>query len=236
MLRGGWQPEMGCGLWKEREGGCASVVGKGWSGMKAFQVAVCVSVLLAMSSAAFADDLFPPDWRGAAGSTFQEWQFSTNANPAPPSIDGNPYGDPLAQITGQYPYTRWKSTDQGHQGVWTFEDFMILDLPNNPVPNDTKLIWIQITYYAANGTDPELFADPMETTVETINKQQIDAYYWHGTYQLTLHPNPAHEFVYIAPRDCTVFVDQVVVDTICIPEPATLALLGLPLFVLLRRR
>ena len=50
---------------------------------------------------------------------------------------------------------------------------------------------------------------------------------------LNIEPNPAFEIVRI---DGAVMVDEIVIDTICIPEPASLALLGLGGLALMRRR
>ena len=50
-------------------------------------------------AAAFADDLIVPPWRGNDGTTYQEWRFDTNENPAFPEDVENPYGNPSAEIT-----------------------------------------------------------------------------------------------------------------------------------------
>lgn len=198
--------------------------------------AAALCAILAGVTTASADDLYPPDWRHDPGSTYQAWEFSTNANPAIPDELLNPYGDPTAAIAGSFPYTRWKSEDMGHQGVWTFEDYMLLTIPNNPVPNELKLIQIQITFYADAGSTPEILTLPEFGELDEIHKIQIDDYYWHGTYLLSIEPNPDSEQIYILPRDCTLYVDELVVDTICIPEPATALLLLVPGIALLRRR
>ncbi|MHC4646467.1 MAG: PEP-CTERM sorting domain-containing protein [Planctomycetota bacterium] len=65
---------------------------------------------------------------------------------------------------------------------------------------------------------------------------QADGDYWNITYHIILEPNPASETIWVQPRDCTLYIDEIVVDTICTPEPGTLLLLGLGGMVLLRRR
>jgi len=193
------------------------------------------AIIAMLAPSVCADDLNPPFWRGDPGTTLQMWEFGTAANPTPPDVVANPYGDPLLTVAGNFPYTLWKATDFGHQGVWRFEDWMILEIPNNPEPNDHKYIWMQITYSSGYGHDPELFTLPPEASIMPISKVQLDDYYWHGTYVITITPNCAFETIYIEPRDCTAYIDEIVVDTICIPEPASLLLLAVAGLFLRRR-
>ncbi|MHC4574048.1 MAG: hypothetical protein ACYS76_07935 [Planctomycetota bacterium] len=39
--------------------------------------------------------------------------------------------------------------------------------------------------------------------------------YFQATYQIFIRPNPASETIYIQPWNCTMLVDEVVIDTIC---------------------
>jgi hypothetical protein len=205
--------------------------------MSTFKTLALGLIIGAVVGSALADDLYPPPWRGLPGSTYQQWEFSTNANPAAPTYVNNPYGTPSAMVLGNFPYTRWKNTDYGHQGVWQFEDFMVFMLPNADIQNPVKYIWVQVTYSADGGADPMLFTIPPDVgVVQTVNKTQLDAYYWHGTYLLTIEPNPVSEQLWLEPRDCTIYVDQVVIDTICIPEPSVFALMALGGILSLRRR
>jgi len=205
--------------------------------MKGAHILAIAALMVAVSPlAAYADDFFPPQWRGESGTTMQQWTFNTSANPTLANIDNNPYGDPTASITPSAT-THWWNMWQGHQGVWKFEDFMYLDIPNTPIPNDTKYIWVQFTYYAAGGAMPQLYSDPGESMMDVVYPPvQIDPYFWHAAVQLTLHPNPSFERITIEPMDCTLYIDQVVVDTICFPEPSTLMLLALGAVAVLRRR
>lgn len=199
--------------------------------------------ILALASCALALDLNPPIWRGCEGTTYQAWDFNTNANPlAPDGGVNNPYGAPSASIAGNFPFTVWLPSDQGYQGVWKFEDYILVDLPNNPVPNDYKDIWIQVTYYADEAADPDLVTLPASAGVaQVIQKTELPLQpgaqmtYWHATYLLHIEPNPPFEQIWIMPHDCTMFVDELVIDTLCAPEPGTALLLGLA-GLLIRRR
>ena len=165
-----------------------------------------------------ADDLNPPDWRGEEGSTLQIWEFFTDANPTAPDVDQNPYGVATAEVTGEFPFTRWLASD--------------------PV----KYIRIQLTL--STGEEDEapahlaILAGGEEVPADQITFLGMDPigdYYYHATYDIMIEPNPLDETIFIQPRFCTLYVDEIVVDTICVPEPAGLLLLAVA-GLLVRRR
>ena len=202
---------------------------------------IAAAILLSSSFSAFADDLTPPDWRGVPGTTLQIWEFNDDDNPALPEVDLNPYGDPTAFIEGDFPYTRWLAVDQGHEGVWLTEEFVLLDIQNTEItnPESFKNIWLQMTFYTDQQTVPLIVTTPGANpfTLEPIFVQQVDDYYSYAIWDILIEPNPTSELIYIMPRDCTLFVDQIVVDTRCIiPEPATVLLISLGGLALVVRR
>jgi hypothetical protein len=196
-------------------------------------------VALALNSA-LAEDYNPPTWRGDALTTYQRWEFSSDVLPSPPEADlFNTLEDPVLTVTD--PATRlWMPEDSdGTTGVWKFEDTITIDIANFEDQNPLKIIWIQMTYsasgmptiYADDPAGGRFFAQLMDQT------PVAGTLYLNATWQITMEPNPPSETIVIQPRDCTTYVDEIVIDTICtVPEPMTVCLLGLGALALLRKR
>ncbi len=222
--------------------------------MKLSRILVLGLVAGGLCAVALADDSYPPPWRNQPGSTKQKWEFgtSTQANiPSDPNFLHNPYGTetlpaPRATVMGTlFPEGDlvYYALDNGHQGVWDIgaPDKIRFDVPNTPNqdPDSYKLIWVQITYSAAGGEDPTVlgYVNGVQGQSAIVQPQTaVDAHYWHETYLLTITPNPTSEQIYIRPKLCQLYVDEVVIDTRCIPEPATFGLAALGALLCLRRR
>lgn len=214
-------------------------------------------VILAAAAAARADDLVPPDWRGQPNSTLQVWEFSTGSNPVEPTVApdllNNPYGTPEATVYGEFNFpnrdTWWINTSvtiPDHQGIWNIGGSLSLDIPNDPVLRPHKFIRVQITYDGGHSVDPGVPFDPWVDVVasdgatmvdfQKVSEIHVDSIFTHAVYDLMLEPNPSFETIWILPRYCQLYVDEVVVDTLCIPEPATMLLLAAGAAALIRRR
>lgn len=181
-------------------------------------------------------DYNPAPWRGAPGTTVQSWSFDNDSNPTEPDTYTNPNGIASLQITNGFPKTYWKPEDLGHDGVWKFEDEIIIDIPNYPDPNPYKEIWLQITFYAKGGIEPDLITLPGSDFMYLTDITPVDNYYYNATFIGTMMPNPPDEQIYIMPRDCTLYVDELVVDTICIPEPISIALFSIGALAIFRKK
>lgn len=190
-----------------------------------------VSLIAAMASA---HDLFPPQWRGLPGTTYQEWTFDDADDPASPEVIDNPYGSAIADITvGSFGTGWWEQLPGvGDQtGYWDLgEGNIIIDIDNTDVPNPFKEIWIQVTYYKDINAAPIVdvpggvfLSSQLEVPVEHVptgGDWVLDQYIFR------IYPNPRHEqIVILADPMWMSVIDQIVVDTFCVPEPATIGLL-----------
>jgi len=203
-------------------------------------VTLCAVMLVMLAiGTARANDYNPPDWRGEPLTTYQRWEFGTADNPAIPEDDyTNPLGIPILAVGGAYPDTVWLSEDMGHFGVWFFQDSITIQIANFDNDNPLKEIWMQLTYSPQIGGEPVVLTDPDYTWIAPSDEQAIDAYYWQMTYHIGIEPNPSLETITIEPPASGggLYLDELVIDTICVPEPATICLFGLGALVLLRKR
>ena len=165
------------------------------------------------------DDIFPPWWRGDAGTTFQHWTFDSDQAPhwVPEDYD-NPYGEPWMDT--QYHDEEWYSYWEGRGGVvQPWDNTVYLNLPNSAEPLDWKIVWIQLTWRHGTGEliPPEfLGADPPGELVWAQYIPLGDGW-WHTVYEIWIPENPEFEKITI---DSDHYFDQIVVDTWCSPlEP-----------------
>lgn len=207
-------------------------------------VILCVVVFVLAGSTAFAFIIdSPPPWRGEEGSTCQGWSFDTDSTyPSPdllpPGCSGNPYGDPELRVQAAEGYA-WYDTVYGRQGVWPLSGEIDVYLPNWPQPQIEKRIWLQLVWKPAElcgllPDEPLISVTPFETlTMSRVADEDMGEGWWHTVWDISLSPNPPGEWISIKGD---ILVDMLTIDTICIPEPATILLFSLGGLVLLGSR
>ena len=201
-------------------------------------VAFC---MLFVAANAFAG--YEPEWRGQEGSTYQLWEFKTDTNPDVPNVVDNPYGDPIAEVQDDNPINMWWiGEDRGHEGIWKTEGMAKLDIPNsqNTDPESYKNIVIQMIYDAGPGVDAwiRFSADGSDVSdgIKPVESEDLGDGYRYSRWEIQIRPNPTEETIYALPFYCNLYVDSIEVDTICVPEPATMGLLSLGGLLALRRK
>ena len=218
--------------------------------------------MFVISGVVIADDLFSPDWRGDARTVTAEWDswgnFSTVApTPAdtwskgagtialvPPTPEAA-FDPTLAQVLSSY---------EGRDDVLQVDDFSVGFALPNFYDGDHKTIRVQVTYWADDGNimfpvffvfaglDPYnmeqlLPGYPMPVFGDPVGFDDHNGSGWlTEAFDFTIAPNPAWEVFYVDFAIDNIYLDQVVVDTICVPEPATICLLGLGRLALRKRK
>ncbi len=219
-----------------------------FSAKKSFVVLAVLGMLLFPTANVWADDILPPEWRGEYSTTSQYWEFS-DWQPNPIAPDGSPLGGkpwlPSTQLTViPGPDMEWIPEDaSGRQGIWPLSGEIRVIVDNHEPPNEFKWMWVQLTWQPQDQGDVPILdefdplPDPQYEPQIVLEESLSDG--WYGTiYEWRIYPNPVDEIFRISGN---INVDQLVIDTWCIPEPGTLVLLvtaglGLLLFAWRRRK
>lgn len=211
---------------------------------KALVTSVCV---LWAAGLAGGEDMFPPSWRGESRTLFAVWD-NWQGDLLPDQWSSNPPQAKTPYAIAGPGTVVYQQADGRTNVVEMTQDFQLgFYLPNIPGGTSKEII-LQVTYYVDAGFNPQVLPQLEFASGEWGG--QIEDYYPHGegwitdVIRLEIEPNPEEEWIYLYARDQATwqyawyptYIDQVVIDTMCIPEPATLGLLAAGAAALLRRR
>ncbi len=215
--------------------------------MKKATASLAFAVIGMLALPALADDIQPPSWRGEWSTTSQIWEFDDPALPGWPILPDGPApggNDPLPSthvvISLFEDYIETDPSGSGRYGIWPLSGYIDVVVDNHQPPNEFKWVWVQLTWSElepGSGAEPFLFnlwpAPLLGDGPRIVATEDLGFGWYETTYEWFLRPNPPDEYFTIGGD---IYVDELVIDTWCIPEPATLSLLALGGLALLRKK
>jgi hypothetical protein len=204
-------------------------------------VAVCAVVTWAIPG--LAEDIWPPYWRGEWSTTSQVWEFRTPDNPVAPDGPATGGQPPLPSTMLHVfpgPGMEWIPFDPDapeRMGIWPLSGVMDVVVDNHdPHPENEKWLSMQLTWKPQEvGREPEVrltYPDGLPIQLSADGNFGFPGEWWMTQYTYKLPVNPPEEFITISGL---INVDELVIDTWCVPEPATLCLLALGGLAIMRK-
>lgn len=206
------------------------------------QAILICAMLLIVSGPTLARDIVPVPWDPLyPTNTTQAWEFTVTGPWGPPTYGNNPFGEPNLIVTGDF---FWPYGVQGPDGMpimalhfGAMGGSISITVPNFPLPNLMKMVQYQVT------SDKGMNGLPISMPPGTIDPATIGNAMWpNGTWYtysgvIGIPGNPPFETITFNFYPDT-NVEEIVIKTVCIPEPATLGLVatGLAGLVMRRRR
>jgi len=130
----------------------------------------------------------------------------------------------------------WAPEFLGRTGVLTNFEVGSWDIFNFTHDQPFKEIWLQITWWGETQIGMEPVDVPGVLEVELVDEIDLGGGWKHTTFRSLISPNPDWEAIELWGDGGPIAIDQIVIETYCVPEPATMMLLGLGGLGLLRRK
>jgi len=214
------------------------------------RIMLALGLALSLAGPAMGEDLNPPPWDLSLPNQTAEWwecegQPVYPFEPIWPTQYDNPFGPPEPTLTFlcdvEIEYIPGPHDPVVEIATWHVSGpgGIDIEIKNNPDPDKYKLIFWQITSDQSptpTGSPPT--TTPPGTSLPSPYPQApwpVDNWYTYNGL-LEIRPNPEKEIIHFDLLPST-NIEEIVIKTICIPEPATLTLLALGACLpLLRRR
>ena len=207
-------------------------------------IVFAILFLMLLSGVPSAYAVSVPVWQGLEGTTYQQWNFDANDNPAVPEVIDNDYGSASASITVGFMGSGWLDDPLlgTHTGMWDIggdDGSIVLDIDNRPLALDYKEIWVQVVYYQGLYAVPMIGIEEAQFISSETDLLEEDGFGggWYLEKSIwRIEPNPSHEQIILTGNLDGSLIDQIIVDTYCVPEPASIVLLMLGGFAALTKR
>ncbi len=208
-------------------------------------ICVLYAALLPGSVADLAAQVEAPSWRGSDGSTYQEWQFLTNDNPAAAEFYSNTFGLASASVSNGAFASGWLWDELflgAATGYWDLGQSggMELTVPGytGPTTNGIKEVRVQVVQWI-DGAIYSLYAGvsiPDATLVSRTNRvfEQTGFGAWRvddWLFQVADETGP--DLVNILGASTGTIIDIIVVDVLAVPEPMPVLVLVLSAGIML---
>ncbi len=193
---------------------------------------ICIGFVLVLLFVTTAQAQEIPGWRGQSQTSYQMWGFETADNPVTANPINNPFGTAQAVITQGTFASGWiddpgLGTRTGMWDIGTTGGVIDLTIDNCSDSYAVREIWVQVVYFQSLSQPPLIELEGGQLVDQQISLvESIDLGSWMLSFtKWSIASDGAEDLIHIASD--TSFgsvIDEIHVDTRCIPEPGILLL------------